>query len=305
MTLQPGEELGHYRIVRQIGQGGMGAVYLAEDTRLDRPVALKVLPPEVASSAVRLERFQREAKAVAALNHPSIVTIHSVEEAEGIRFLTMELVEGESLDHGLPPGGLPLARVFDVGIALADALAAAHDKRIVHRDLKPANVMVTNDGRVKVLDFGLAKLAVSSGGPPTGEADASAAPTELLAPDRSLTDAGLVVGTVPYMSPEQVKGQPVDSRSDIFSLGVVLYELATGRRPFGGDTSAETISSILRDAPRPVGEARQDATRHLGRIIPYGRQLNVIEPIGLRLITGLLLEIPSITPTRIPSDRLF
>jgi TolB-like protein/Tfp pilus assembly protein PilF len=268
--LQPGQSLGHYRIVRLIGQGGMGAVYLAEDTKLHRQVALKILPPEMAVSPDRLERFQREAKAVAALNHPHIVTIYSVEEEAGAHLLTMELVEGESLDHGIPPGGLSMAKVFDIGIAMADALAAAHEKGIVHRDLKPANVMVTKDGRVKVLDFGLAKLvaAASESGPPAG-AEASSAPTEVGHPDRALTQAGLVVGTVPYMSPEQVGGETLDARTDIFSLGVVLYEMAAGRRPFAGKNQAETISSILRDTPRPVSEARQEAPRHLSRIIDH------------------------------------
>jgi serine/threonine protein kinase/tetratricopeptide (TPR) repeat protein len=254
----------------------MGAVFLAEDTKLGRKVALKVLPEEMASSAERLQRFQREAKAVAALNHPHIVTLFSVEEVESTHFLTMELVEGMSLDHTIPPGGLPLARVFDIGIALADALSAAHEKGIIHRDLKPANVIVTNDGWVKVLDFGLAKLAAegSERGPAGGGAGASDAPTEMAVLGRSLTRPGLVVGTVPYMSPEQVNSRSVDVRSDIFSLGVVLYELATGRRPFGGSTPAEMISSILRDAPRPVTECRRDAPPHLARIIDCCLQKN-------------------------------
>ena len=249
----------------------MGAVYLTEDTRLHRKVALKVLPAEMASSAERLERFRREATAVAALNHPNIVTIHSVEQEGDTHFLIMELVEGDSLDRTLPSGGLPLAKVFDIGIALAEALAAAHEKGVIHRDLKPANVIVTKDGRVKVLDFGLAKLTLegSEEGPSAIAPGVSDAPTKVAAPEGSLTHPGLVVGTVPYMSPEQVNGQIVDGRTDIFSLGVVLYELATGRRPFGGSTPAQTISSILRDAPRPVTEARHDAPRHLGRIIDH------------------------------------
>ena len=233
----------------------MGEVYLARDLKLDRDVALKLLPEALAGDPSALERFQREARAVAALNHPHIVTIYSVEEADGIHFLTMELIDGQSLADAVPPGGLPLARVYDIGIAMADALTAAHDKGIVHRDLKPANVMLTKDGRVKVLDFGLAKLAERV-------SDLSEAPTQV-------TQAGMLVGTVPYMSPEQVGGDPVDARTDIFSLGVVLYELATGRRPFHGKSNAETISSIIRDAPRPVVEMRQDAPRHLGRILEH------------------------------------
>ena len=274
LIVEPGRTLAHYRIERLIGRGGMGAVFLAEDTKLHRKVALKVLPEELASDTGRLARFEREAQAVAALNHPHIVTIHSVEEAEGTHFLTMELVEGTSLDQGLSPDGLPLAKVFEIGVALADALAAAHEKGIVHRDLKPANVMVTKDGRVKVLDFGLAKLAPDDAeeGPAGTRAsgtDLSGAPTGMMPLNRPLTEAGLVVGTVPYMSPEQVGGEAVDARTDIFALGIVLYELATGRRPFQGRNNAETISSILRDMPPPVNEYRQDAPRHLARIIEH------------------------------------
>jgi TolB-like protein/lipoprotein NlpI len=268
MGLDAGQTLGHYRIERLIGQGGMGAVYLAEDTRLHRRIALKILPPELSSSPDRLARFEREAQAVAALNHPHIVTLYSVEEAEGIHFITMELVEGASLDAKLAPAGLPLPEVFDIGVALADALAAAHAQGIVHRDLKPANVMVTKDGRVKVLDFGLAKLVQGAEAAPSPGQSLSAAPTGMV-PGGSLTSAGLVVGTAPYMSPEQASGDAVDSRTDLFSLGVILYELATGRRPFEGKNRTETITSILRDAPRPVSEARRDAPRHLGRIIEH------------------------------------
>jgi serine/threonine-protein kinase len=275
LTVEPGKTLGHYRIERPIGQGGMGEVFLAEDTKLDRKVALKVLPEEMAADPDRLARFQREAKAVAALSHPHIVTLFSVEEDRGTHFLTMELIEGNSLDQGIPRDGMPLTRVFDIGIALADALAAAHEKGIIHRDLKPANVMLTKDGRVKVLDFGLAKLALGeprtggSSGRPGAEAVPTSAPTGAVGVSRPLTAAGMVMGTAPYMSPEQVNGQDVDARTDIFSLGVMLYEMATGRRPFGGNTSAETISSILRDIPRPVTEARRDAPRHLARIIDH------------------------------------
>jgi TolB-like protein/predicted Ser/Thr protein kinase len=250
-----GRTLSHYRIVAQLGRGGMGEVYLAEDTQLGRKVAIKVLPPELAKSRERLERLEREARAVAALNHPNIVTLYSVEEAEGVRFLTMEYVEGRTLTESMPAGGLPPKAFFGVAVPLAEALAAAHEKGVIHRDLKPGNVMLTPEGRVKVLDFGLAKLTQAEG------ASASQLTTE------AVTGEGRVVGTVPYMSPEQIEGRPLDHRSDIFSLGVVLYELATGRRPFAGDSSPALISSILRDTPPPVSGARPDLPEPLGGIL--------------------------------------
>jgi serine/threonine-protein kinase len=247
-----GRQLSHFRINAELGSGAMGVVYRAEDTTLGRDVALKVLPEEMAADPERLERFKREAQAIAALNHPNIVTIHSVEEADGVNLLTMELVEGKSLDQVLPLGGFELDRLFPLAIQIADALAAAHEKGIVHRDLKPANVMVTDEGRVKVLDFGLAKLA---------EAEDEAEETQLM------TQAGMVLGTVPYMSPEGVQGQPVDHRSDIFSLGILLYEMATGQRPFQGDSPASVISALLKDQLPPVTEMRADLPNHLGRIV--------------------------------------
>ncbi len=252
-----GTTLSHFRVTAKLGAGGMGEVYLAEDTELDRKVALKVLPAAMADHPERLERFRREAKAVAALNHPSIVAIYSIEEDSGQRFLIMELVEGESLDQLVPPQGMPLAKVFDIAIPMADALAAAHEKGIVHRDLKPANVMVTSDGRVKMLDFGLAKLATEAQAP-TEEAATEAA---------TLTKEGTVMGTAPYMSPEQLQGKVVDDRTDIFSLGVVLYEMTTGQRPFQGESGIDLASRILRETPAVVTEVRADLPRHLGRII--------------------------------------
>jgi serine/threonine protein kinase len=236
----------------------MGEVYRAHDSRLGRDVAIKLLPDGLASSPDRLARFEREAKTVASLNHPNIVTLHSIEDAAGVRFLTMELVEGESLDRLVIPGGLPLARVLDIGIALSDALTAAHEKGVVHRDLKPANVMLTREGRVKVLDFGLAKLAVVDLGLDATQAATLAAP---------LSSAGLVVGTVPYMAPEQVRGEAVDARSDLFALGIVLYELAAGRRPFRGATSADVSSAILRDTPEPLATVRPDLPSDLERVV--------------------------------------
>jgi serine/threonine protein kinase/TolB-like protein len=251
-----GRTFGHYQVIEELGAGGMGVVYRARDQRLNRDVAFKVLPAELAADAERLARFEREARALAALSHPHIVTIHSVEEAEGVHFLTMELVEGETLDRRIPPGGMSLERFLDVAIPLAEALAAAHDRGVLHRDLKPANVMVTEDGRVKVLDFGLAKLAVA----PAGEQ------METL---EKLTREERIVGTPPYMSPEQLHGSPLDARSDLFSLGVVFYEMATGRRPFSGASAAELLSSILRDEPAPVSELRPELPRQLGRILRH------------------------------------
>lgn len=233
----------------------MGEVYRATDTKLERDVALKVLPENVAGDPQRLARFQREAPAVAALNHPNIVTIYSVEQADGVHFLTMELIEGQPLDRLIPASGLPVERIVEIAGALAEALAAAHEKGILHRDIKPANVMVTKEGRIKVLDFGLAKdiLAETSG--------------EATLTSSGHTQAGVVMGTPAYMSPEQVSGRPLDQRSDIFSLGVVLHQMATGRRPFEDRSSAELISSILRDTPPPVTDLRAELPSDLARVI--------------------------------------
>ncbi len=256
-----GQTLSRYKITGMLGEGGMGVVYRAEDPELGREVALKLLPAEMADNLKRLERFRREAKAVAAINHPNIVTIHSIESIETTHFLTMELVEGESLDHIIPPGGMPLAKVFEIAVPLADALASAHERGIVHRDLNPANVMITGENRIKVLDFGLAKL-VEDPDSENGDPALTAIPTEL-------TAEGMVMGTAPYMSPEQVEGREMDYRTDIFSLGIVLYEMATGKRPFAGDTAAALISSILRDEPPTVTEINESLPRHLARIIQH------------------------------------
>ena len=255
MALTSGTKIGPYEIQSPLGAGGMGEVYRATDTKLGRDVALKVLPADMAHDPDRLARFRREAKALAQLDHPNIVTIHSVEEADGVHFLTMQLVEGQPLDRLIPAGGLLVEQIVDIASALADALAAAHEKGIVHRDLKPANVMVSNDGRVKVLDFGLAKDIRT-----TNLSDATLT-------SASQTQVGVVMGTPAYMSPEQTSGRPLDHRTDIFSLGVVLHEMATGRRPFDGNSSAELVSAILRDTPPSVTEARPDLPSDLARIV--------------------------------------
>jgi formylglycine-generating enzyme required for sulfatase activity len=253
-----GRTLAHYTVTGKIGEGGMGEVYRATDTRLKREVALKVLPGTVAEDSDYLARFQREAESVAALNHPNIVTIYSVDEVEGIHLLTMELVDGESLDRSLPTEGLSLAELFRIAIPLADALQAAHEAGIVHRDLKPANVMITKQGRVKVLDFGLAKST------PVRPSDADPTQAMTAAP---LTEVGMVLGTGPYMAPEQLMGKPVDGRTDLFALGVVLYELSTGTRPFTGGSFAEISASILMVDPPPLTERRADLPAEFGRIV--------------------------------------
>jgi serine/threonine protein kinase len=253
-----GRRLSHYEITGQLGAGGMGEVYLALDTKLERKVALKVLPAELAEDPARLGRLQREAKALAALDHPGIVTVFSVEEAEGTHFLTMAYVEGKTLSAMIPPGGMPPERVLELGAALADALRAAHERGIVHRDLKPGNVMVDSEGRLRVLDFGLARVE---------EAVPISSQLSTGTYEEPMTCQGMVLGTVPYMSPEQAEGKRVDFRSDLFSLGVVLYEMATGTRPFGGDTAASLISSILRDTPSSVTEVRPEMPEELDRVI--------------------------------------
>ena len=236
-----------------LGAGGMGTVYRAHDPRLARDIALKILPDNVARDAESLARFTREARAVAALNHPHIVTIHSTEDADGLRFITMEVVEGRTLDQLIAASGVSLAQFFNVSIAIAEALAAAHHKQITHRDLKPGNVMVTDSGLVKVLDFGLAR---------GGEATTNPAEQMTL-----MTQAGMVLGTAPYMSPEQVEARAVDPRSDIFSLGIVMYETATGSRPFTGDTPTSLMLSILKDHPRSISEIRRDVPEGVAQLV--------------------------------------
>jgi TolB-like protein/cytochrome c-type biogenesis protein CcmH/NrfG len=260
MTLTSGTRLGPYEILSPLGAGGMGEVYRGRDVKLGRDVAIKVLPEAMSRDADRLARFEREARSLAALNHPNIVTIYAVEESGETRFLAMELVEGRTLDVILGEGVLELPRFFDIAVPLAEALSAAHERAIVHRDLKPGNVMVTAEGRVKVLDFGLARVEASESNP-----NLTSTPTESRA--AQLTSEGQVFGTVAYMSPEQARGARVDARSDVFSLGVVLYEMLTGERPFRGSTSVDLISSILRDRPASVTDLRADAPPHLGRVL--------------------------------------
>ena len=244
--LVAGHTLGAYRIVRLLGAGGMGEVYEARDTRLDRLVAIKVLPQTTASEASARERFEQEARSIAALNHPNICTLHDVGHAHGREYLVMERLEGETLQHRLRSSGLPIADCVELGIALAEALAFAHSRGILHRDIKPANIFLTPHGP-KFLDFGLAKVLPVA----DGAVNTSDAVTQPMADP--MTDTGLMVGTVPYMSPEQLRGEPLDARSDLFSFGLVLYEMVTGQRAFGGSTIALVAAAILEKQPPSPG----------------------------------------------------
>jgi serine/threonine-protein kinase len=302
-----GRTLGHYRIVERLGAGGMGEVYRAHDERLDRDVAIKVLPEEVAGDPDRMRRFEREAKALAALNHPNIATVYGLESdadadadsdagvgtspkpraSSPKPFLVMELLEGESLREVISSERLTVAKAIEYARAIADGLAAAHDRGIIHRDLKPENVFLTRDGRIKILDFGLAKLRQ-----PEMEAG-----TET--PTASMETAeGAVMGTVPYMAPEQVRGEVADHRADIFALGCVLYEMLAGHRPFGGGTSAEISAAILREDPEPLPETVPDALRKvIGRCLEKRPEDRFDSAHDLSLTLGALNSAASVPPS--------
>jgi two-component system, LytTR family, response regulator len=254
--LAPGSTIAHYRVISRLGEGGMGAVYLADDMPLGRHVALKILPANLAADPERMHRFVQEAKLASALTHPNVAYIHEIGEDAGLRFLAMEYVEGEPLSARLAHGPVSFSELLSVGIQVADALDAAHSKGIVHRDIKPSNLMLTPRGHVKVLDFGLAKVerAENRGGTQFSE-------TQLM------TSAGVVMGTVAYMSPEQALGRDLDRRTDLFSLGVVLYEMAAGRLPFSGLTSSETMARILGAQPEAIGRFNYDASESFDRLV--------------------------------------
>lgn len=255
MAIKPGETLLHYRLIEKIGEGGMGEVWQATDTTLDREVAIKVLPDAFASDPQRLARFKREAKVLASLSHPGIAAIHGVHDSGGTHFLVMELVKGTPLDKMITEGGVPLDRVLEVAIPLADAIAFAHDQGIIHRDIKPSNVMLDASGRIRVLDFGVAGLTkIETEVEDTATVDV-------------LTKTGEALGTPAYMAPEQLEGREADARADVFAIGVILYQLATGAHPFRGDSAAVVASAILRDEPASLTELRPDLPADFARVV--------------------------------------
>ncbi|HWC00805.1 MAG TPA: serine/threonine-protein kinase, partial [Bryobacteraceae bacterium] len=257
MPFGPGSHLGEYEIVAPLGAGGMGEVYRARDTRLGREVAIKVLPDLVSSDPERLRRFEQEARAAAALNHPNILVVYQMGSLEGLPYLVSELLEGETLRERLDHGALGLRQVIDYGVQIAHGLGAAHAKGIVHRDLKPENLFLTRDGHVKILDFGLARVVPLPGDKTT------------LPPGAVDSTPGVVLGTVGYMSPEQVRGEPADARSDIFSFTVILREMLTGKRTFEKTSSAETMAAILHDDPPPLS-AEPSIPAGLQRVLQRG-----------------------------------
>ena len=255
--LLPGSRLSHFEILEKLGEGGMGVVYKARDLRLNRPVAIKVLPEQAAGSTDRQARFEREAKAASALNHPNIVTVYEVDQADDVTFIVMEFIDGKTLGNVIARKGLPLTEALKYSLQIADALAAAHGIGIVHRDIKPANVMITGTGLVKVLDFGLAKLAAS----------VNASTPESSATVTMQSDPGVIVGTTAYMSPEQAQGLAIDARSDIFAFGTLLYEMLTGKQPFAGETKLSTLSAIVNQEPLPVQQLAKGLPAELDRIV--------------------------------------
>src|SRR5437016_887246 len=264
MTIAAGTRLGRYEIRSKIGEGGMGEVYRAYDATMHREVAIKVLPAALSTDDERLARFEQEAQTAGALNHPNILVIYHIDTHEGAPYIVSELLEGETLRQRMSGAALPQRRAIDYASQIARGLAAAHEKGIVHRDLKPDNIFITKDGRIKILDFGIAKLT---------QPDGSLSQTEI--PTRRVeTDPGVVMGTVGYMSPEQVRGRPVDHRSDIFSFGAILYEMLSGRRAFHGESAAETMSAILKEDPPDLSETNHNVSPALERLVNHCLEKN-------------------------------
>ena len=290
-----GHTLAHFDILEKLGEGGMGVVYKARDKHLDRLVAIKILPPDQIANPDRRLRLVQEAKTASALNHPGIVAIHDIAHDKGVDFIAMEFVPGRTLERVIPRRGLGLTETVDYGIQIADALAAAHAAGIVHRDLKPSNVIVTEQGRVRVLDFGLAKLFDRA-----GLAGADDGPTATHT--GLLTAEGVIAGTVVYMSPEQAQGKSVDARTDIFSFGSLLYEMVTGQRAFQGDSPLSTMTAVVHEEPKPVSQMREGVPRELERIITRClrkdsvRRWQVISDISIAL-RELKEEVESAVPT--------
>ena len=297
MALAQGTRLGHYEVIAPLGAGGMGEVYRARDGRIERDVAVKVLPAALAQNEDRLRRFEQEARAAGRLNHPNVLTVHDVGQHEGLPYVVSELLEGETLRERLGGSGLPVRKATEIAVQIARGLAAAHEQGIVHRDLKPENVFVAKDGQVKILDFGLAKLTRSDA-PPEAESH--------IATEAPGTDPGTVMGTAGYMSPEQVRGRPVDQRSDIFSLGAILYEMLSGKRAFARDSSVETLNAILKEDPpelsgtgRPLPPALDRIVRHCLEKSPDERFASARDlAFDLQSLSDVSTSGPALSPRR-------
>src|ERR1043165_4847986 len=280
--LKKGAQIGAYEIISFISRGGMGEVYLAHDRRLGRKIALKILPSSFTKNQERLRRFEQEARSASALNHPNIITIYEILKSESTHVIATEFVEGETLRHRLSNSHLELSEALNVASQVADALSAAHKAGIVHRDIKPENIMIRQDGYVKVLDFGLAKLSEEV---PSISADE--------APTRQVrTGSGVIIGTAGYMSPEQARGKPVDARSDIFSLGSVIYEMVTRRKPFDGETASDVLASILKSEPPPISQVLEGTPPELTRIVTKALKKNRDE--RYQVISDLLLDLKTL-----------